>query len=89
MIEDMCKGTPFRSARGLGRTFVANILGAYIAWLFSCNKDDETVENKYPVWLGINANIVPEEFVNAERAKMDEAAFEREYSLGYKPGEVL
>lgn len=89
MIVDMCNGTPFMSARGVGRTFVANLLGAYIASLFSENNYNEDATKKYSIWLAVNANIVPKSFINTEKAKLNEQEFRRKYSLGYEPGEIL
>ena len=87
MINDMCTGIPFKSARGIGRSFCANLLGLYIANLFDSNDYNEKVTNLYPIWFAVKEKIVPQNYINFLRRRMSEENFVNEYSFGFEQGE--
>lgn len=83
MLEAMCDGVEFRSARGIGRTFVAECFGKYIAYLYSKNDYNEVPSVVFPYTVAIRTGLIVEPAIEKIKTHSPEV-FEREYECKCK-----
>ena len=68
MLRAFCQGREVHTARGIGRTTVAKVFGAYITALYEQNNMDNHPELLIPWEAGIQAGYIPQEYVDHCRA---------------------
>jgi len=83
MLKAFCEEQEVRTARGIGRTFVAELLGQYVASTFDQSKLDVTPDVVFPYTCGVRSGIVDEKIWEGMRQTAEANGtldkFEREY----------
>lgn len=79
MLEAFCEGKEARVARGLGRTFIADCFGKYVAHLYSENDYTKNPDVSLSYEDGERYGVYPEGFIEKMKNEMTEKQFRREY----------
>jgi len=79
MLKAFCEGKEVRSARCVGRSYVAKLFGQYVANLYDKNDYNKTPDVIFPYSCALNAGLISREFINREKEMLSREAFEREY----------
>lgn len=78
MLKAMCDGLEIRSARGIGRSFVAEAFGKYVASIVGKNNYDRTPDVIFPYTCAVESGIISEEQIDMMKRKYNPEVFERE-----------
>lgn len=78
MLKAMCEGQEIRCARGIGRSFVANAFGKYIASTVDRNNYDKTPDVVFPYTCAIKDGVLNEVLVEIFRHEWNKDDFARE-----------
>lgn len=79
MLKCLCNGEEFISARGIGRSFVAECFGKYIAHLYDRNDYTKAPDAIFPYTVAIGTGMLSGYSVAREQSSMSRQQFEREY----------
>lgn len=79
MLRMMCENKTFISARGCGRTTVAEAFGKYVAHTQDRNDYNIVSEQSFPATLAIRNNLLSNEWVEKLRQTMSPPQFKKEY----------
>lgn len=60
ILKAFCDGLRVRTGRGVGRTFVANAFGKYIAYLYGQNELPGEVDLVVPTAAAVHVGLMPE-----------------------------
>lgn len=78
MLRAMCDGLEIRSARGIGRSFVANAFGKYVASVAGMNNYDKKPDIVFPYTCAIGSGVLTEEEIALMEKECTPEVFERE-----------
>lgn len=78
MLKAMCEGLEIRTARSIGRTFVADCLGKYVASLYDKNNYEKEPDVTFPYTCAIEPGVITEQWVESIKKDMTEEDFKRE-----------
>lgn len=75
MLKAFCDGLSVCSGRGVGRSFVADAFGQYIAYLYGKNIQPDDSDVVIPMSAAVHNGLMPEVFAR-KKAAMQEEYFE-------------
>lgn len=78
VLKAMCDGVEFRSSRGIGRTFVAECFGKYVAHLYSRNDYTKEPSMIFPYTVAMHTGLVMDTVINKIQCSYPDI-FKREY----------
>lgn len=78
MLKAMCDGLEIRSARCIGRSFVADAFGKYVASIAGANNYEKKPDVVFPYTCAIESGIITEERVAHIKQEFKPEVFERE-----------
>ena len=78
MLKAMCEGLEIRTARAIGRSFVADAFGKYVASVVSKNNYDKAPDMTFPYTCAISDGVLDEGQVELMRKECSQEVFERE-----------
>lgn len=78
MLKAMCEGLEIRTARGIGRSFVADALGKYVASVASKNHYDKVPDMTFPYTCAIRDGVLDEGQIELMRKECSQEVFEQE-----------
>ena len=82
MLKALCEGKEFISARAIGRTFVAECFGKYIAHLYDRNDYTKEPDVIFPYTVAHEDGYISDHmfiFIERQRNNIPEEWFNREY----------
>lgn len=74
----MCEGQEIRSARSIGRTFVADAFGKYVASVVGKNNYDKMPDVTFPYTCALRDGVLDEGQVELMRKECSQEVFARE-----------
>lgn len=78
MLKAMCDGLEIRSARCIGRSFVADAFGKYVASIAGANNYDKNPDVVFPYTCAIRSGVITEEQIALMKQECTPEVFERE-----------
>ncbi len=78
MLKAFCEGKEVRSARCVGRAFVANAIGQYVAHALNENNYTAEPDVSFPYHCAVNHNLMTKGMVEHIRSCCDSDTFKRE-----------
>lgn len=79
ILKAFIENKSVRTARGIGRTFVADCYGKYIAHVLSNNNYLENPDVVFPYNVAVECGILSEDFVKRMRDIMSHEQFSRDF----------
>ncbi len=78
MLKAFCEGKEVRSARCVGRTFVADAVGQYVAHTLGENNYTAEPDVSFPYHYAVKHNLMTKDMVEHIRSCCDSDTFKRE-----------
>lgn len=72
MLRAFCDGLSVSSGRGVGRSFVADAFGQYIAYLYGGNIQPDDADVVIPTRAAVRSGLMPEVFARKITAMQEE-----------------
>ena len=79
MLKAFCEGMEVRTARGLGRTYVAEAFGKYIAHLYGRNNYNATPQVSFGYRCATGNGLYDDDHIRQAREHMGTSDFRKEY----------
>ena len=78
MLRAMCEGLEIRTARAIGRSFVADAFGKYVASIVGKNNYDKVPDVTFPYTCALRDGVLDEGQVELMRKECSPEVFEQE-----------
>lgn len=79
MLRAFCEGKEVRSARCVGRSYVAQAFGQYVASLHDKNDYSKQPDVVFPYTCAMEYGLITPKMIDHQREILSQAAFNREY----------
>lgn len=79
MLKAFCEGKRVRCSRCVGRTYVAQAFGKYVASLYDKNNYNETPDVVFLYECAVDAGLIDKSLIDRERENLSAEVFRREY----------
>lgn len=78
MVRLMCDGYTVKCARGIGRSFVAKLIGEYVAFELE-NNEVKNPSATFPYYCAIEAGLIDGNYINNIKAYISEELFNKDF----------
>ncbi len=79
ILKAFCDGKKVRTARGIGRSYVANLFSRYVESLYEKNDYSKEPDVVFTYECAETAGLLNQKFIDLQRSKMSPEDFDREY----------
>ena len=79
MLRAFCEGKEVRSSRCVGRSYVAQAFGQYVASLYDKNDYSKQPDVIFPYHYAVEHGFITQKMIDHERRKLSPEMFNREY----------
>lgn len=79
ILKAFCEGKEVRTSRCIGRTYVAEAFGKYVANLYSSNNYSKNPDVVFPYDCALKNGLITQNFINQMQNKLSSETFNREF----------
>jgi len=79
MLKAFCEEKEVRSARAIGRSFVADAFGKYVASIVAKNNYEKAPDVVFPYQCAVAYGVIDEKWIELMRKKCSQEVFGREF----------